>query len=181
MPRQPTRRAHGEDPTAALFVRIPAEQARRLDRAAFELQVPKQRLVSGLLERYVDPDSPSSLAALGAPGLKERQTEGRRITVQAIDPQGLTVGHHSFHPREPDVLDRQEAAELLRVEPELIQSMALNGELPGRQLGGLWRFSRQALLRWLAGGASPTPAEWADAHEQKPPAGSVTGPESPER
>src|SRR5690349_12495937 len=51
-------------PTEALFVRIPAEHARRLDRASFELRRPKQALVSELVERYVDPDSPASLAAL---------------------------------------------------------------------------------------------------------------------
>ena len=50
----------GTEPTAALFVRIPTEYARRLDRAAFELRVPKQSLVSELVERYVDPDSPAS-------------------------------------------------------------------------------------------------------------------------
>src|ERR1700722_12707284 len=54
-----------EEPTAALFVRIPTEHARRLDRAAFELRVPKQSLVSELVERYVNPDSPASLMALG--------------------------------------------------------------------------------------------------------------------
>src|SRR2546427_529315 len=53
-------------PTEALFVRIPVEHARRLDRAAFELRRPKQALVSALVERYIDPDSPASLAALAA-------------------------------------------------------------------------------------------------------------------
>src|ERR1700728_127963 len=52
------------EPTAALFVRIPTEHARRLDRAAFELRVPKQSLVSELVDRYVNPDSPASLVAL---------------------------------------------------------------------------------------------------------------------
>lgn len=139
------------DSMTPLFVRIPAEHARRLDRAAFELRLPKQQLVSGLLERYVDPDSPSSLAALGARGSDAKASEARRITVQTIEPEGLAVGHHSFRPRELEVLDCEEAAELLRVEPELVQSMARAGELPGRELAGHWRFSRQALLRWLAG------------------------------
>jgi excisionase family DNA binding protein len=167
----------GGDPTTALFVRIPAEHARRLDRAAFELKLPKQRLVSGLLERYVDPDSPSSLAALGAAG----ESEGRRITVQSIEPSGLTVGHHSFRPREPDVLTCDEVAELLRVEPELIERMAGAGELPARQLAGQWRFSRQALLRWLAGeppASGPEPERSTDTALGVTPA---PGPQSPDQ
>jgi excisionase family DNA binding protein len=126
-------------------VRIPAEQAKRLDRAAFELQLPKQQLVSGLLERYVDPDSPASLAALGETRGDFRA--GRRVTVE---PDGLTVGHHSFRPRESDVLTCEEVAELLRVEPALVEQMAQAGELPGRQLAGQWRFAKSAVLRWLA-------------------------------
>ncbi|MGH2832447.1 MAG: hypothetical protein ACRDK2_06690 [Solirubrobacteraceae bacterium] len=116
----------------ALFVRIPAEHAKRLDRAAFQLRMPQAAAGLGLLERYVDPDSPSSLAGLD---VRHPDTHSaRRITVQAIDPDGLAVGHHSFHPQELEVLDCEEAAELLRIESELVQSMASAGELPGRQL-----------------------------------------------
>src|SRR5438876_7525034 len=87
-------------PTEALFVRIPAEHARRLDRAAFELRRPKQALVSELLERYIDPDDAASLAALaGAPGgggavaratgrASRPRAEGgrRRVTVETLEP-----------------------------------------------------------------------------------------------
>jgi excisionase family DNA binding protein len=128
-------------------VRIPSEQAQRLDRAAFELKLPKQQLVSGLLERFVDPDSASSLATLGSLG---DRPSARRVNLRAIQPDGLTLGHHAFHPDQPDVLTCAEVAELLRVDGELVASMASAGELPGRQLGGDWRFSREALLRWLA-------------------------------
>ncbi len=130
------------DEQAALFVRIPSEQARRLDRAALQLRVPKQSLVSDLLERYVDPDSPESLAALDA---------RRRVTVETLDNPALAVGHHSFRPREPEVLTPEEAAELLQVDVEVVHDLARSGELPGRELGGHWRFSRAGLLQWLAG------------------------------
>ena len=148
MPAGPSRSSRRRDPTAALFVRIPAEQAKRLDRAAFELQLPKQQLVSGLLERYVNPDSPTSLAALGETRGDFRA--GRRVTIETVEPDGLTVGHHSFRPREPDVLTCEEVAELLRVEPALVEQMASAGELPGHQLAGQWRFAKSAVLRWLA-------------------------------
>jgi hypothetical protein len=32
-----------------------------------------------------------------------------------------------------------------------VASMAESGELPGRKLGGYWRFSRAGLIGWLAG------------------------------
>lgn len=172
MPAGASRDSSKGNSMTPLFVRIPAEHARRLDRAAFELRLPKQQLVSGLLERYVDPDSPSSLAALGARGSDAQAPEARRITVQTIEPEGLAVGHHSFHPQELEVLDCEEAAELLRVEPELVRSIARAGELPGRELAGHWRFSRQAILRWLAG----DPRVGGEEHDAgpEPPATELT-------
>ncbi|HVR05256.1 MAG TPA: helix-turn-helix domain-containing protein [Solirubrobacteraceae bacterium] len=135
-------------PTAALFVRIPAEYARRLDRAAFELQVPKQSLVSELVERYVDPESPASLQALAM-----RSEAGRRVTVETLDQGELTVGHHGFRPAAaPEVLTAQDAAELLQVPQDVVLELARAGRLPGRELGGEWRFARAALLVWLAAG-----------------------------
>jgi excisionase family DNA binding protein len=182
--------AKSGEPTAALFVRIPTEHARRLDRAAFELRVPKQSLVSELVERYVNPDSPASLMALGRgwgtgfaaepPGMAAPATDGmaeqqqqatrrpprvappgvgnedgrRRVTVETLDQGELTVGHHSFRPRDPEVLTPDEAAELLQVDPDVVLDLACEGELPGRELAGEWRFARAALLAWLATGTA---------------------------
>jgi excisionase family DNA binding protein len=158
-------------PTEALFVRIPAEHARRLDRAAFELRRPKQALVSELVERYVDPDSPASLAALagdapargGVGYASSRAHARRRVTVETLEPDTLVVGHHSFRPAAPaalapEVLTAEQAAELLQVEPSLPARLAEAGELPGRKLAGQWRFSREALLRWLAAPGKPQAA-----------------------
>jgi excisionase family DNA binding protein len=161
-------------PTAALFVRIPTEQARRLDRASFELRRSKQALVSELVERYLDPGSPASLAALGERTVREGNepsqscAEGgrRRVTVETVEtvePEGLVVGHHSFRPLElgdrgagaAEVLRSDQAAELLQVERELVERLAEGGELPGRKLAGEWRFARAALLSWLAEPSPP--------------------------
>ncbi len=49
------------------------------------------------------------------------------------------------------VLTLGEAAELLRVATATIEQLAEARELPGRCLAGEWRFSRAALLAWLAG------------------------------
>ncbi|HEY7892603.1 MAG TPA: helix-turn-helix domain-containing protein [Solirubrobacteraceae bacterium] len=132
--------------TAALFVRIPARQARQLDRAAFELKLPKQQLVTHLLERYVDPDSPQSLRALGA--------SEKRPGALTVDASTMTVGHHSFRPAESEVLTAQEVAELLQVELSTVLELSAGGKLPGRELAGQWRFSRAAVLRWLEGGSA---------------------------
>jgi hypothetical protein len=164
-----THAAREPGPTQALFVRIPTEQARRLDRAAFELRRPKQALVSELLERYVDPDSPASLAALGA-GASRRAEElagplgmggegaRRRVTVETLEPDTLVVGHHSFRPAERqregasalEVLSSEQAGELLQVSSEAVEELARDGQLPGRVIAGEWRFLRAALLEWLA-------------------------------
>jgi excisionase family DNA binding protein len=50
-----------------------------------------------------------------------------------------------------EVLDVAQAAELMAVEEAAIVELAEQGELPGRRIGGAWRFSRRALLDWLAG------------------------------
>jgi excisionase family DNA binding protein len=138
----------GEKPTAALFVRIPHAQARALDRLAFESGRPKQAVVSDLLSR-----------AIGQPA-------GRRVTIETVPEQGTVVGRHSFRPFEPDVLTLEEVAELLAVDPAAVAALAREGELPGRQIGDVWRFARTAVLAWLAhatvsappSGAAPTPA-----------------------
>jgi excisionase family DNA binding protein len=163
MPEQ-ARRAQDEEATQALFVRIPAEHARRLDRAAFELKKPKQALVSELLERYVDPDSSASLAALArarAPAHTSARTQSsahaeagrRRVVVETLD-DSLVVGHHSFQPHEPaahaEVLTSEQAAELLQLDVATVEGLASSGELPGRKLAGRWRFSRAALVEWLS-------------------------------
>jgi excisionase family DNA binding protein len=116
-----------------LYVRIPKAQADQLDQAAFTLKRSKQDLVAGLLTTYGDVDTL------------------RRVTVETTD-DGLTVGHAEFRAlAPPDVLTVPQLAEWLQVEEQAIQELAENGELPGRRLGGEWRFAREAVLAWLAG------------------------------
>jgi excisionase family DNA binding protein len=117
----------------ALYVRIPKHQAEQLDQAAFTLKRSKQDLVAGLLNSYGDVDTL------------------RRVTVETTD-DALTVGHAEFRPlAPPDVLTVQQLAEWLQVEEQAIAELAESGELPGRRLGGEWRFAREAVLAWLAG------------------------------
>ena len=135
----------------ALFVRLTPEQAERLERAAGELPARKKDLIGGLVERYVDPSSPSGLAALRELiGTPERR---RHITVD-LGGEPPVVGHAEFRPAPPlEVLSAAQAAELLSVPEADLVALAEQGELPGRRIGDAWRFSRQALLDWLAAGA----------------------------
>jgi excisionase family DNA binding protein len=134
-----------------LYVRLPTAAAQDLDRAAFELKTSKQDLVTGLVSRYVDPDSPRKLAALGRIGAGGAGASTRRVVVETAD-DTMTVGHASFVPTpNADVLTTAEAADLLRTDEETVERLAKKGELPGRKLGDDWRFTRTALLRWLGG------------------------------
>src|SRR3954470_23726166 len=124
-----------DEKRTALYVRIPQSHADKLDRAAFELKMSKQDLVTGLVEDMKI-----------APGFTRRRTE-----VVEVDDTPV-VGRASFLPGgPPEVLGLAQAADLLQVEPDVVEAMAAAGELPGRQLGDDWRFSREGLLRWLGG------------------------------
>jgi excisionase family DNA binding protein len=142
-----------QDPRqTGLFVRLPGEQARLLDRAAAAVSAHKKELISGLLTRHVDPDTPQGIAAL-----RDIAAAGgaRRVVIETQEPE-IQRGFGYFTPSAPaDVLDAEGAAELLAVDVDTILSLAEQGELPGRSLGGKWRFARQALLDWLAGSERP--------------------------
>jgi excisionase family DNA binding protein len=111
--------------TTPLFVRLPRREADLLDRVAFEGKVSKRELVTSLVQRYLDEDRPVTPA--------------------------LELGRHHFRPAEaPDVLTLEQAAALLQVDAAEVAALAEAGELPGRRIGGDWRFPRAALLEWLA-------------------------------
>ena len=133
------------DPTLALFVRLPVDQARKLDRAAQAVGAAKKDLVAGLVDRYVDPDSDGGIDAL-----RDLGASPRRVIVEADEPS-LVVGHHAFRPADlPEVLTPQQAAALLQVDEDDVLALAEEGRLPGRRIGDGWRFARAALVRWLA-------------------------------
>ncbi|QQS25179.1 MAG: helix-turn-helix domain-containing protein [Actinomycetota bacterium] len=49
----------------------------------------------------------------------------------------------------PAILTAEEVGELLRLSPATIRRLAETGELPGRKLGKVWRFSSQAIEHHL--------------------------------
>lgn len=48
-----------------------------------------------------------------------------------------------------DVLDAEEVAQILRIHPVTVRLKAAAGQIPGRQIGNRWRFSRRRLTEWL--------------------------------
>ena len=118
-----------------LFVRLPAAEAEKLDRAAHTMRLPKKDLVTALISRHLDVEGATP----------------RRVVVD-LGPDQLTVGHASVRPAEPpEVLSLAQLSELVQVPEEDLAAMAEAGELPGRRIAGEWRFSRAAVLAWLAG------------------------------
>jgi excisionase family DNA binding protein len=123
-------------PSSPLFVRLPTAEAEKLDRAAFALRTAKGRLVASLVARYVDPSTPEGLEALRA---------------LPVDEDRPLVGRYAFRQAEhAEVLTLAETAQLLRVSEDAVRELASQGDLPGRKVGRRWRFSRQAVIEWLA-------------------------------
>jgi len=106
--------------TVAVFARVPASAGKTLSRTALELGRPKQQVIAELVERYAD--------ALG---------------------EELTFGRAAVSSRPPDVLTPEQLADLLQIRVKKVLELAASGEIPGRQLGNEWRFSRTAVLAWL--------------------------------
>jgi excisionase family DNA binding protein len=127
--------------TSALFVRIPSAEAQKLDQVAYSLGAAKRDLIATLVARYVDPERPEIFEELieSAPPAPE-----------------LPIGKHWFRATEaPEVLTLAQLADLLQVDEDAARDLAESGELPGRRVGKEWRFSRQAVLDWLASTERP--------------------------
>ena len=84
----------------------------------------------------------------------ELKTPKRELVADLVDrylgAEEVVLGRASSQHNEPDVLTIDQLAELLQVDEKTVRSLAAKGELPGRKLGRQWRFSRQAVLDWLA-------------------------------
>src|SRR6185369_125568 len=148
----------------ALFVRLPTTAVGKLDRAAEALGMRKKDLVAGLVSKYVDPDSRRGLSVLGS-------LATHKVTVE-LGQKDATVGSYSFQPYDtptsgaessPEVLNAEQAGKLLQIGEAVVREMAEAGKLPGRKLGfgpgAVWRFSRAALVAWLA---APDKSEKSD-------------------
>jgi hypothetical protein len=131
-------------PETPLYVRLPTEASDKLERAAAALGVRKKDLVANLVSTYVDPDSKQGLSALGTLATRK---------VLDTNQTGPMLGAYSFQSYSqdfPDVMNAHQAGQFLQIEEKLVIQLAEKGELPGKKLGPVWRFSREALVAWLA-------------------------------
>jgi excisionase family DNA binding protein len=129
--RKPSNAARLPADTKALFVRLPAEEAEKIERVAFERKLPKKEVIRMLVTDHLHEIPPPTPVPRPAP---EAQSAGHMVYVP-YDP--------------PDVLTAHEAAKLLQADVESILAMAERGEIPARKIGDDWRFGRAALLEWL--------------------------------
>src|SRR5436309_13037400 len=72
-----------------------------------------------------------------------------------------------------DVMTLSEAAAYLRLPEEEVLRMVREQNLAARQVGSEWRFSREAILRWLGTGPGPKSnkeawAAWAGSWKDDP-------------
>jgi len=129
-------RPRREQDYTALYVRIPSEEAEKLHRAADVLRTPKRELITRLVAEF-DPEDP----------VWTKRVAGPMASAQAE----WSMGQHSFVPAsELEILTPAQLAGLLQVEEETVIELAEKRELPGRKVGEEWRFSRDAILAWLA-------------------------------
>lgn len=127
--------------TRAIYVRMPTGVAEKLDRASEALGISKRDVLTTLVSDRLDIEG-DDLRSLRHAGLPPT-----RIVAHA----GPRAAAHPAVTPEAEVLSLGEAARLLRVPTESLEPMAESGEIPGRRIGGEWRFSREALLSWLRG------------------------------
>ena len=104
-------------------------------------------------------DADDLTAAAERSGMSKRQLVGAAVR-RHLEQENLVVGRAALYEAAPPVLTPGEAAALLRVDEAAVVEAAEHGDLPGRRLGGEWRFSQAALLVWLGhpGQAASPPA-----------------------
>lgn len=56
----------------------------------------------------------------------------------------------TWEPETEEVLTADDVARLLRVSAKTVKRMAGDGRMPAQRVGRAWRFSRVAVLDWLA-------------------------------
>ncbi|OGP97633.1 MAG: hypothetical protein A2Z51_00940 [Deltaproteobacteria bacterium RBG_19FT_COMBO_52_11] len=55
-----------------------------------------------------------------------------------------------------EILTPREAAEYLSIHVRTIYRLVKKGEIPGRKVGGSWRFKKDALDEWLSWKENPS-------------------------
>lgn len=87
----------------------------------------------------------------------------RRLWFVGIVAVGITsammtelVNAASVPSADKEIMTLEEAAYFLRVNPQTVEQLTRHQGIPARRIGVEWRFSRTALLHWLAGVTPPS-------------------------
>jgi excisionase family DNA binding protein len=86
--------------------------------------------------------------AVAASGKSKRRLVGEAVREHLTD-DGLVVGRVQLREEPPEILTPGELADWLRLDEGAVLAAAAAGDLPGRVIGGQWRFSRAAIAAWL--------------------------------
>ncbi len=89
----------------------------------------------------------------GEPNDSPRLARTKALNHTAITPSFSATGASevNFEP----LLDVTDAAKLLRIHPKTLRTKARCGEIPGIQIGRVWRFRASVLDRWVERVAGP--------------------------
>lgn len=113
--------------------------------------------VTPLFVRLPNADARHLEQAVAASGKSKRQLVSEAVRRHLSD-DGLVLGHAALQEVGDEVMTAAETAALLKLEEAAVWAAAEAGQIPGRQIGGHWRFSRGAVLAWLEVRDHPRPA-----------------------
>lgn len=129
---------------------------------SYHLDMPEP--LKPLFVRLPTPEAERLNDAAVSTGKSKRQLVSEAVR-DHLDEDGLVVGRVALREHPSPVMTLPEAAQLLRVEERVVEESAQRGDMPCRQIGEEWRFSRAALLAWLGGPDAP-PADPAPPGRQ---------------
>lgn len=107
-----------------------------------------------LIKSGVDLDSARSAAQATA---VDEEEHAETLTFYDVELAMPTQEQDASYPAtvsQKDVLDLEEASQLLRITADDLNRLLEAEDLPARVISGEWRFSRSALIRWLGEGRS---------------------------
>ncbi len=83
-----------------------------------------------------------------------------------MNARNVDPGFDGPQPEHKEILNFAEAARFLGISTKTLQKVLRDGEIPGRKVGREWKFSRDALTRWIGDGRS---ADFLDASDRSTP------------
>ena len=82
--------------------------------------------------------------------------QGFRASADIDKAGGMMMGTYSFQPYDPpEIMNAEQAGQFLQIDEKMVIELAEAGKLPGKKLGPVWRFSRDALVAWLSTPETP--------------------------